>query len=205
MDLSKDAFPAVVVCLSRAEAYRDLGTNSHCRRVAQLLAGLAHFVGLDDTEGRRIAIAATLHDIGKFAVPIELLQKPTRLTPEEVTLIKVHTQAGYNILNASDDVMVGLAALICLCHHERYDGTGYPRGLVGADIPLPAQIVSICDIYDALREDRPYRRGMSHEAAMQILVNGDGRTSPSHFEPRVWRAFQSLGDQARSIFDSTVE
>jgi HD-GYP domain-containing protein (c-di-GMP phosphodiesterase class II) len=94
-----------------------------------------------------------------------------------------------------------LAAEIALHHHEKYDGSGYPFGLAGEDIPLPAQIAAICDTYDALRQDRPYRRGMAHDQAMRVIVNGDQRSQPAHFAPRIWAAFQKISHHARLIFD----
>jgi putative two-component system response regulator len=164
--------------------------------------GLA--LGVSPDDAYRFAQATVLHDIGKLAVPIDLLQKSTPLSPEEFALIRTHAQVGHGILQIPDDPMMMLAAEIALSHHERYDGTGYPRGLSGEAIPLPAQIAAICDTYDALRQDRPYRRGLAHDDAMGVITLGDGRTKPEHFAPRVLSAFRSIADEVRKIFSERL-
>jgi putative two-component system response regulator len=199
--MDRGPLPTAVACLSKAESFRDFGTNAHARRVAAMIQQVAVEMGLSDGESRQIAHAALLHDIGKLAVPIELLQKSTPLAAEELALIRTHCERGHDILSPSDDPLMKLAASIALSHHEKYDGTGYPHGLSGDAIPLPAQIAAVCDTYDALRQDRPYRRGMTHEDALNIIVNGDNRTTPQHFAPRAWSAFQEVSVKARSIFD----
>lgn len=193
--------PTIIACLARAEEHRDFGTNSHARRVAIMMYRLAQQVGLPKAESRQIASAAVLHDIGKLAVPIDLLQKSTPLSAEELALIRTHSNVGYEILTTRETSKLSVAADIALHHHERYDGTGYPEGLSGDAIPLPSQLAAICDVYDALRQDRPYRRGLSHVEAMGVVVNGDARTKPTHFSPRVSSAFQIIADQAKTIFD----
>lgn len=167
-----------------------------------LIQHVARQAGLSPRDSRRVACAAVLHDIGKFAVPMEILQKSTPLSPEEFALIKTHAQVGYNILMTPGSSVMRLAASIAQHHHERYDGSGYPAGLAGEAIELPAQIAAICDSYDALRQDRPYRRGLSHDDAMRVIVEGDGRTMPAHFAPRVWAAFQQASDYARLVFEA---
>ncbi|WP_374653852.1 HD-GYP domain-containing protein [Dongia sp.] len=200
--LSDHHLPTAIACLTRAEACRDSKTNLHERRVAHIVYMLARETGLDTDAASDIARACLLHDIGKLAVPLELLQKPSSLSTEEILRLKTHSALGHAILAERADRPVQLAATIALHHHERFDGTGYPAGLSGDDIPLPAQIVSICDVYDALREDRPYRPGMSHQAAMRVIVNGDRRTQPAHFGPRVWQGFQAVSEDARHLFAS---
>jgi putative two-component system response regulator len=196
--------PTTFLCLARAEASRDFGTSSHERRVAALIYRLSRRLGLSTGEARQFARAGILHDIGKLAVPVEVLQKTAPLSHEEVALIKTHSQAGHRILSVPGNSLVNLAAEIALRHHERDDGSGYPDGLAGDAIPLPAQVTSICDTYDALRQDRPYRRGMPHDDAMRIIVNGDGRTKPSHFAPHVLSAFEGISDRAKRIFDTPI-
>lgn len=166
-----------------------------------MIAYLGRSLGVSDGESRRIADAALLHDIGKFAVPIELLQKSTPLSAAEFALVRAHPQAGYDILHTTGNSMMALAAEIALHHHERYDGSGYPHGLAGEAIPLPARIAAVCDVYDALRQHRPYRPGRGYDEAMSIIMNGDGRTLPSHFEPRILLAFQRISDDARKVFE----
>lgn len=192
--------PTTFACLSRAEACRDFGTNSHSWRVAGMIRHVGLAMGISAADVGRISNAAILHDIGKMAVPIDLLQKSTPLSPEEFALIRTHAQVGHGILHVPGDAMMMLAAEIALSHHERYDGTGYPHGISGEAIPLPAQIAAICDTYDALRQDRPYRRGLAHDDAMGVITLGDGRTKPEHFAPRVLSAFQSISDEVRKAF-----
>ena len=200
--MAHEPFPVGLTCLSRAESFRDPGTNLHERRVILLIEMVANRLGIPPEMSYRIGQASLLHDIGKIAVPVDLLQKSTPLTAEESALIRTHCRRGYDILHWNADGLLQLASEIALHHHERHDGTGYPDGIAGDDIPLPCRIVSVCDAYDALRQDRPYRRGLSHEQAMNVLLQGDGRTLPRHFAPEVLSAFESLSDAARSIFDS---
>ena len=199
------SLPTTIACLTRAEARRDFGTNAHARRVAAVVDRLALQVGVSLGESRKIAHAAILHDIGKMSVPIDLLQKSTPLSVEEFALIKTHSQAGHDILATTGNTLMNLAADIALHHHEKYDGSGYPFGLAGDAIPLPAQILAICDTYDALRQDRPYRRGMTHDAAVHIIVNGDKRSTPAHFAPCTWNGFQQISEFARQVFDGGAD
>lgn len=124
-----------------------------------------------------IVTASSLHDIGKIAVPDEILNKPGRLTPQEFEIIKTHSQAGADMLSAMTDYLneplVITAKDICLYHHERYDGRGYPKGLVGEEIPISAQVVSIADVYDALTSERCYKKAYSHEKALEMIKNGE--------------------------------
>jgi putative two-component system response regulator len=196
------ALPPAVASLGRAEMLRDLGTSSHARRSALIVHLTARELGMPAEKARAVAIASLLHDIGKIAVPIDLLQKSTPLTPEEHALIRTHCRRGHDILRSNVDPILALASEIALHHHECCDGSGYPDRLSGDDIPLAVQVSSICDGYDALRQDRPYRRGLSHADAMRILVEGDGRTLPQHFSTRVLAAFCRVSDKARTIFDA---
>lgn len=199
------ALPPAIAGLGRAQLVRDFRTSIHSTRVAKIIAALGTSLGLARDEVTEIAVASAMHDVGKFAIPIEILHKRDRLSRDEVTLIKSHAEVGHRILLTPGDRMSELAALIALCHHERFDGSGYPHGLAGGAIPLPAQIASICDIYDALREERPYRPSLSHEVAMSIILVGDGRTKPSHFAPRVLTAFCSLSEEIRQVFDDAYQ
>jgi putative two-component system response regulator len=193
-------FPAAALCLTRAEALRDFGTNSHEKRVSRLVEVLCKELGVPANVCGEISGAALLHDIGKFAIPLDLLQKTAPLTKEEVALLKTHSATGREILNAAGESFLDLAAELAWTHHERFDGTGYPRGLTGADIPLGARILSVCDIYDALRQDRPYRRGMLHSKAVDVILVGDGRTQPEHFAPDVLVAFRSCAQKIKAIY-----
>jgi len=194
--------PLTVACLSRAEHLRDFGTNCHARRVGLMtqLVGLALGVAIERC--REIAFASVLHDIGKMAIPLDLLNKSAPLNTQEVAVIRTHCQRGHSILQGHSDKLIVLASEIALHHHERYDGTGYPGGLAGEAIPYPARLIAVCDTYDALREDRPYRRGLPHAQAMSKIIDGDGRTRPEHFDPDVLNAFKGLSSRISHIFET---
>lgn len=194
--------PAVALCLTKAEALRDYGTNSHEKRVSCMVETLCRELDLAVEVCGEIASAALLHDIGKFAIPLDVIQKTAPLTTEEVALLKTHSAKGREVLSASDNAFLSLAADMAWAHHERYDGTGYPRGLKGEAIPLGARILTVCDVYDALRQDRPYRRGMQHSKALDIILVGDGRTRPEHFAPDVLVAFRGVIKKFKTIYDS---
>jgi hemerythrin len=148
--------------------------------------------------------AVPLHDIGKVAVPDSILLKPARLTPGEYDVMKTHVTVGNEILVAimerygTDDSFLMMARNLCTYHHEKYDGTGYPEGLRADAIPLEARIFAICDVYDALRAERPYKPGLTHERAVEIILEDRGR----HFDPDVTDAFVACADQFYEIFDS---
>ena len=137
--------------------------------------------------------AAPLHDIGKVAIPDTVLLKPGKLTSEEFEVMKAHASIGgenlqvvYN--NHPGNTFVGMGIEIALYHHERWDGQGYPDGLIGKNIPLSARIMAIADVYDALRSDRCYRQGMSHDEAVRILIEGNG----SQFDPEIVTSFMNI-------------
>lgn len=192
--------PAAARCLSRAEALHDFGTHTHAVRVGTMVRRLGRELGMYPRAVEEIAQATMLHDVGKFALAIEILQKTAPLSGEEMALIKTHTLRGYELLSGTDEPFLDLAATLAVQHHERFDGTGYPHGLKGDEISPPSRLVNICDIYDALRQDRPYRRGYSHADAMSVITNGDGHTQPSHFDPVVWSAFRKIEPYVEGIY-----
>jgi HD-GYP domain-containing protein (c-di-GMP phosphodiesterase class II) len=146
---------------------RDPYTAGHQRRVAELARAIAVEMGLNSSEVRGIYTAASIHDIGKLAVPSELLSKPGRLTPIEFELIKGHAQAGFDIVSGIDFPWpVGEAILK---HHERLDGSGYPDGLMGDEIPLGVRILSVADVVEAMHARRPYREGLGIDAALEEI------------------------------------
>ena len=169
-----------------AEGY-DKNTGNHIERVGKLSAFVAEKLGLDENFRRDIEYFAPLHDIGKIMIPKEILNKKGKLTQEEFELMKKHTIYGGAIFANSERLKV--ARNIALYHHEKWDGSGYPYGLKGEEIPLEASIVALIDVYDALRSGRPYKKAFTHEKAMQIILNGDDRTNPEHFNPQVLKVF----------------
>lgn len=182
-----------------AEAH-DSDTGNHVVRVGKLAGFLARELKIPMEESQKIENFAPLHDIGKIFIPKELLTKSGHLTPEEWDLMKTHTSQAYKILG--EDKKFQTALNIAKYHHEKFDGTGYPYGLRGSLIPLEAQIVAIVDVYDALRSKRPYKDSFSHETAIDIIINGDGRTEARHFNPEIIRIFMEKSDIIKNFWDS---
>ena len=175
-------------------------TAAHGRSVAELAGAVADELGLDAAACQELELAALLHDIGKSAIPDEILQKPSALTVEERSLIETHTAQGESIVAGAEESLAGIARIV-RTSHERWDGTGYPDGLAGHSIPLAARVVFCCDSYDAMTTDRPYRKAMSHAGAVSELWAGAG----SQFDPivvaavaRVLYAQQRSGGQRRA-------
>ena len=160
--------------LSRAVEFRDEDTGEHIARISVLSGEIARRAGLDEQTTAMIERASPLHDVGKVAIPDSVLLKPGPLTHEERAVIETHAEIGYELLNGSHSALLAFAAEIARTHHERYDGRGYPRGLIGEEIPIAGRIVAIADVYDALTSDRVYRPAMTIEGALAILEEGRG-------------------------------
>jgi putative two-component system response regulator len=174
--------------LSRAVEYRDEETGQHTERMSRYCALLAGRCGLDPESVR---IASAMHDVGKVAVPDNVLLKPGILTPEERVEMERHTEVGYQILHGSGSSLLELGALIAWTHHEKYDGSGYPRGLVGQEIPMEGRIAAIADVFDALTTDRSYRKAFALHEAIAMLRAEHGQ----HFDPYLLDFFlDSLDD-----------
>ena len=158
---------SLVFALARASEYRDPYTAGHQLNVAHLARQIAGHLGLPEGDVRGITLGATLHDIGKIAVPAEILTRPGRLSPVEFELVKTHCPVGHDILSGID--IPWPIADIVLHHHERLDGSGYPDGLKGEAISLEARIVAVADVIAAMASHRPYRPGLGIEAARQEI------------------------------------
>ena len=178
-------------------------TGEHIYRVAEFSKLIAQELNLSNTEIMDIEKFSPLHDIGKIMVPISILNKKNRLTKEEFLEIKKHTIFGADILG--DVRHFSVAKDIAKYHHEKFDGSGYPNGLKGREIPLGARIVTIADIYDALRSPRIYKRGYSHLEAMRIILKGDGRVMPQHFDPDILKAFLKIHERFDFIYEKLKE
>lgn len=177
-----------------AEGY-DTKTSLHMQRVAKVTELLAQELGITNPDIPRYA---GLHDIGKIFIPREILKKEGPLTKEEWETMQLHTLLAEQLF---DHPRLTTARNMALYHHENFDGTGYPKGLKGEAIPIEAQILKIADIYDALRDERPYRRAFSHEEAMRIILEGDGRVQRGHFHPQVLAAFLRIEPLVRKLYD----
>jgi putative two-component system response regulator len=171
--------------LARAAELRDDDTGVHTRRVGELSARIAAAMGLEAAEVEMIRRTAPLHDLGKVGIPDGVLLKPGRLSDGERELMQRHTDIGAEILAAGRSRIVRMAEEIARAHHERWDGTGYPRGTAGEAIPLTARIVALADFYDALSSDRPYRPAWPRVRIVDEIAAGRG----THFDPRVVDVF----------------
>jgi len=171
--------------LARAGEYRDEDTGNHVLRMAKYSRLIAQTLGCPDAEADAIELAAPMHDIGKIGIPDQILLKPARLTSQEFEVIRMHSHFGYEILRDSPSPYIQLGATIALSHHEKYDGTGYPKGLHGEQIPLAARIAAIADVFDALTSVRPYKGKWSTEQARDHIHGLAG----SHFDPACVEAF----------------
>ena len=181
--------------LARAGEYKDKDTAKHLVRMALYSRLLAEAIGLSVAEAELIEQAAPLHDIGKIGIPDSILLKNGKLNDEEWKVMQGHPQIGYDILQDSPSKYLQMGGEIALAHHERYDGTGYPKGLVGEAIPLAARIVAIADVFDALTSIRPYKNAWTIEAAMDFIVT----QSNSHFDPELVNAMVSIRDKVTKI------
>lgn len=161
--------------------------DGHALRVAAYSFATAKNLGLNAEDCESLRAAAAFHDIGKLLVPSDILTKPGLLTLDERTRVEAHTQYGYELLKNSRDERLREAAVVALHHHEKMDGTGYPHGLKGHDIPLSARIVSVVDVFDALTTDRSYRDARTEHETLELLWQGAG----SHFDESILQAFTS--------------
>jgi putative two-component system response regulator len=181
--------------LALAAEFRDDDTGRHTRRVGELAAALAQTLRLDPDEVELIARAAPLHDVGKIAIPDQILLKAGRLTPEEERIMRTHTEVGGRLLGRSRSPLLQTAADIAWTHHERWDGKGYPRGLERIEIPLAGRIVALADVYDALTHDRPYRPAYTEEVVLRVIDEQRGQ----HFDPDVVIAFFTMPGKQRAL------
>lgn len=165
--------------LSLAVEARDRVTAEHVDGMVKLVDRLARELGYSDRSAQELGAASTMHDVGKIGVPDEILLKPGSLTPEERKQMEQHAETGYRMLSGSNNPLLKLGAEIAWTHHERWDGSGYPRGLVGEQIPESARIVQIVDAYSAMTTDRPYREALPVEIAKRQLSDG----SATQFDP----------------------
>ena len=200
----KKSFLATIEGLSKAAEYRDDATGAHVRRISHFSSALASKMGMDKSFCHLIFYASPMHDVGKIGTPDNILFKTGPLTDEEWKIMKRHTIDGAGILSAIESPYTAMGKEIALNHHERWDGSGYPYGIAEEQIPLPARIMSICDIYDALRSDRPYKKVFSHQEAVSVILEGDGRTEPRHFDPDVRQAFENCAGKFEQIFNHAM-
>lgn len=198
----QESYLETIFTMTRAAEHKDENTGAHVKRISYYSCALARMLEKDEVFVDRIFFASPMHDIGKIGIPDHILLKPNRLTPDEWEIMKGHTVMGAEILGNSKSPYLQMGAEIAFNHHERWDGGGYPSGKHGDEIPAPARIMNICDIYDALRSKRPYKPAYDHLKAVAIISNGDERTQPNHFDPVVLAAFKENHLAFGKIYDS---
>jgi HD-GYP domain-containing protein (c-di-GMP phosphodiesterase class II)/methanogenic corrinoid protein MtbC1 len=190
--------------LSMAVEFRDEGTGAHIERIGRFSTMLAEQIGMDQEFCERLSHAAPLHDVGKVAIPDSILLKPGPLTHEERAIVETHAEEGYRLVRGSSSSILDMAATIALSHQEKWDGSGYPRGLAGEAIPIEGRIVAVADVFDALTSDRAYRKAFSVDEAVQMMREQRGK----HFDPVLLDAFMEVlgrsGPDARPETDPLV-
>jgi len=194
-----DTQKEIILTLSEIVEGRSNETGDHVNRVALIGAFIASKLGLSESEIELIKLASPMHDIGKLGIPDSILNKPGRLDSSEYDIIKLHTTIGYKMLKKSNRKILKAAAIIALQHQEKYDGTGYPNGLKGDEIHLYARIISVADVFDALCNDRVYRKAVSLEEVINIIRDGSG----THFDPKIVDVFLDNIDEIVKIVNKS--
>ncbi|WP_081016633.1 MULTISPECIES: HD domain-containing phosphohydrolase [Pseudomonas] len=196
----QESYRAAIRALGRAASYRDNETGDHIQRIGDSAALIAAAIGQPASWCERLRMAAPMHDLGKIGIPDHVLLKQGPLTEQERQVIMEHPGIGYSILhNGAMDELTEMAAQIAYCHHEKWDGSGYPRGLSGEAIPLAARIVALCDVYDALRMPRPYKPSWSAQRAQTFIREQAGQ----HFDPRLVEVIEGCFEQIEQCFEKS--
>ncbi|MDR4460223.1 MAG: HD domain-containing protein [Nitrospirales bacterium] len=201
----EQAYADTILRLARASRYKDEETGAHIERLSHYSQSLALAIGWDPPRARSLFAVAPMHDVGKIGVPDAVLGKHGPLTEEEWQSIKQHPLLGASLLDGSTSPLLEMAKEVALTHHERWDGSGYPRGLKGTQIPITGRIVMLCDLYDALRSRRPYKPAFTHQKTCDIILNGNDRTKPTHFDPHLLEAFREMHQDFNGIYSTVAE
>ncbi|MEE3158896.1 MAG: HD domain-containing phosphohydrolase [Pseudomonadota bacterium] len=192
----RDSYRSVIRALARAADYKDNETGKHIMRIGETAALIAQGLGAPPTWVELLRLAAPMHDVGKIGIADQILLKPGKLTEDEYRAMREHARIGNQILSDSGrSSLLELAAEIALNHHEKWDGSGYPAGLQGEQIPLSARIVALCDVYDALRSERPYKPAWPAERAQTFILEQSGK----HFDPAVVEVMAGLFDEIELV------
>jgi len=201
----EESYGETINRLSMAAEFKDADTGLHIRRITEYTRAFAELAGFSSADQSLLSQASPMHDIGKIGIPDNILLKPGPLDAEELLIMQSHTTIGGKILENATSPLLLTARQIALGHHEKWNGSGYPAGSAGDNIPVAARIVSFVDQYDALRSRRPYKKSFDHTRAMQIITEGDGRTMPEHFDPNLLLIFKNNHAVFRRIFRSLSE
>lgn len=185
----------IVQRLGRAMEYRDSQTGTHTMRIGQYVYHLAAVAGHGPGDCEMMSTASSLHDVGKIGIPDSILLKPGKLMPEEWEVMKTHTTIGASLLSGSHSKILQLGEEIALTHHEKWDGSGYPKNLKGEEIPIAGRICGLCDVFDALTSQRPYKKAWPMEEALEEIKKCGG----AHFDPRLVDCFFKILPDIRHI------
>lgn len=188
---------SVISTLARVAEFRDTDTSRHTFRIGQGSTLIGRYLGMSDQECEQLFYASLLHDIGKIGIPDSILLKPGPLSPAEWDMMREHTRIGAEILDKHGNALFDTAREVALCHHEHWDGAGYPQGLSGESIPLVGRICTVLDVFDALVSRRPYKEAWPIEKAMATIASLSGR----QFDPRIVDAFMAVLDQLLAFHD----
>jgi HD-GYP domain-containing protein (c-di-GMP phosphodiesterase class II) len=191
----QEAYQDTVIRLAMAAEYRDGNTGAHLRRISRYAEVIAKNMGISADRAELIKLATPMHDIGKVGIPDHVLLNSGKLNHDEWNVMQTHPDMGYEILKESHSALLEMAAQIALAHHERFDGSGYPKGLRGDEIPLEARIVAVADVFDALTTSRTYKPGYGVEESIEKMKKDVG----THFDPRVFEAFVQGLDEIKNI------
>ncbi|WP_092938127.1 HD-GYP domain-containing protein [Paracidovorax wautersii] len=201
MDELRESRLQILQRLGRAAEYKDNETGKHVIRMSLYAQMLALAIGMDSTWAEDLLHAAPLHDVGKIGIPDAVLRKPGGLDATEWDVMRTHPSIGAEIIGEHPGGVLRLASTIALTHHEKWDGSGYPRGLVGREIPLESRIIAIADVFDALTTRRPYKDAWNVEDAMDYLHSQAGR----HFDPDLVGPFSALKPQLLQVREQWAE
>ena len=195
------AYYDMVLRLTRASVYKDNETGAHIQRVSYYARIIARHIGWSEADQELIFRAAPMHDVGKIALPDALIRKQGSLDVEERKIMESHTLRGAELLEGSNSRLLEMACDIAVTHHEHWDGSGYPRRLHGNQIPIVGRIVMLGDNYDALRSQRSYKKSFPHEKVCRIILEGDARTRPEHFDPQLLEVFRVIHPEFEEVFE----
>ncbi len=198
----REALLDTVQRLTLAAEYRDEDTYVHVKRISYYTAVVVKHLGIPQPQADIMFYSSPMHDIGKVGISDTILLKPGPLTNAEFEIMKTHTTIGARILRGSGSPYLRSAEKFAIAHHEHWDGSGYPMGLKGEDIPIEGRILGIIDQYDALRSRRPYKQPLPHEEAVNILTVGNPRSRPEHFDPKILEIFKDCSGEFQDIYDA---
>lgn len=194
-------FKNICTVLHGIENHHAAKSKEHECKTGTLMSILGKSYGLSNTACEKLNEIGSLHDIGKIAIPATILEKPGPLTSYERRVVELHPIIGYEFIKDIEHSDTNLAKTIILTHHENFDGAGYPNKLIGTEIPLEGRICAICDVYDALREDRPYRAKMTHDAVCNMMYDTSSKGLYHKFDPQLMKLFANLADVVKSIYE----